>query len=90
MYTPFDLAGRGAVVTGGIGYGMARALLVAGASVAVWGSNADKTGKARFELAAECGDDSRVHPFVCDVGDGERGKPGAEAFTVNFAYCVAS
>src|SRR5512140_155709 len=72
MYTPFDLAGRGAVVTGGnggIGYGMARALLAAGASVAVWGSDADKTRKARFELAAECGDDSRVHAFVCDVAD---------------------
>jgi NAD(P)-dependent dehydrogenase (short-subunit alcohol dehydrogenase family) len=38
MYTPFDLAGRGVVITGGnggIGYGMARALLAAGASVAI-------------------------------------------------------
>lgn len=72
MYTPFDLGGRGVVITGGnggIGYGMARALLAAGASVAIWGSNAGKTGKARSELAAECGDDSRVHAFVCDVGD---------------------
>jgi NAD(P)-dependent dehydrogenase (short-subunit alcohol dehydrogenase family) len=72
MYTPFDLSGRGIVVTGGnggIGYGMARALLAAGASVAIWGSNPDKTARARTELADEAGDPSRVHAFVCDVGD---------------------
>jgi NAD(P)-dependent dehydrogenase (short-subunit alcohol dehydrogenase family) len=72
MYTPFDLSGCGAVVTGGnggIGLGMARALLAAGAKVAIWGSNADKTGRARAQLAAECGDAARVHAFVCDVGD---------------------
>ena len=72
MYTPFDLSGRGAVVTGGnggIGLGMARALLAAGAKVAIWGSNPDKTERARAQLAAECGDAARVHAFVCDVGD---------------------
>ncbi|HYF57694.1 MAG TPA: SDR family oxidoreductase [Burkholderiaceae bacterium] len=72
MYTPFDLSGRGVVVTGGnggIGYGMARALLAAGASVAIWGSNPDKTAKAKASLAAEAPDASRVHAFVADVGD---------------------
>ena len=72
MYTPFDLSGRGVVVTGGnggIGFGMARALLAAGASVAIWGSNPGKTESAKAQLAAECGDASRVHAFVCDVGD---------------------
>ena len=72
MYTPFDLTGRGAVVTGGnggIGYGMARALLAAGASVAIWGSRREKTDHARTQLAAECGDAARVHAFVCDVGE---------------------
>ena len=72
MDTPFDLTGQGAVVTGGnggIGYGMARALLAAGASVAIWGSRDEKTAKAKETLAAECGDASRVHAFVCDVGD---------------------
>jgi NAD(P)-dependent dehydrogenase (short-subunit alcohol dehydrogenase family) len=72
MYTPFDLTGQGAVVTGGnggIGYGMARALLAAGASVAIWGSRDEKTAKAKETLAAECGDAKRVHAFVCDVGD---------------------
>lgn len=51
---------------------MARALLAAGASVAIWGSNAEKTEKALSELAGECGDDARIHAFVCDVGDEEQ------------------
>jgi NAD(P)-dependent dehydrogenase (short-subunit alcohol dehydrogenase family) len=72
MYTPFDLTGRGIVVTGGnggIGLGMARALLACGASVAIWGSNPGKTEAARSQLAAECADGSRVHGLVCDVSD---------------------
>ena len=72
MYKPFDLSGRGIVVTGGnggIGLGMTRALLAAGASVAIWGSKPDKTLAAKATLAAECGDASRVHAFICDVGD---------------------
>jgi len=72
MYLPFDLSGHGVVVTGGnggIGYGMARALLAAGASVAIWGSNPDKTARARAALAADCGDAARVHAYVCDVGE---------------------
>ena len=72
MYTPFDLSGRGAVITGGnggIGLGMARALLQAGAKVAIWGSNPDKTLRAKAALTAECSDATRVHAFVCDVGD---------------------
>jgi NAD(P)-dependent dehydrogenase (short-subunit alcohol dehydrogenase family) len=73
MYTPFDLTGRGIVVTGGnggIGLGMARALLAAGANVAIWGSNPEKTERARAALAAENAQAaSRVHAFVCDVSD---------------------
>ena len=72
MYTPFDLTGRGIVVTGGnggIGLGMARALLASGAGVAIWGSNVSKTYQAREQLASECGDASRVHSFTCDVSD---------------------
>ena len=72
MYSPFDLDGHGAVITGGnggIGLGMARALLAAGAKVAIWGSNAAKTERAREQLAADCGDAARVFAFVCDVGD---------------------
>lgn len=72
MYRPFDLQGRAAVITGGnggIGYGMARALLAAGAHVSIWGSRAEKTEAACAALAAECGDAARVHAQVCDVGD---------------------
>ncbi|MBC7726806.1 MAG: SDR family oxidoreductase [Microbacteriaceae bacterium] len=72
MYNPFDLSGHGAVITGGnggIGLGMARALLASGAKVAIWGSNPDKTERARAQLAAECGESSRVFALVCDVGD---------------------
>jgi NAD(P)-dependent dehydrogenase (short-subunit alcohol dehydrogenase family) len=72
MYQAFNLEDRGVVVTGGnggIGYGMARALLAAGAKVAIWGSNPEKTERARASLAQECGDAARVHAFVCDVGE---------------------
>ncbi len=71
-FQPFDLSGRTAIVTGGnagIGLGMARGLLAAGATVAIWGSNPGKTAAAREQLAADCGDAARVHGFVCDVGD---------------------
>ena len=72
MYPPFDLGGQGVVITGGnggIGLGFARALLAAGAKVAIWGSNAAKTERARAQLAGECGDAARVSAFVCDVAD---------------------
>jgi NAD(P)-dependent dehydrogenase (short-subunit alcohol dehydrogenase family) len=72
MKSLFDLSGRGIVITGGnggIGLGMARGLLAAGANVCIWGSNAAKTLQARALLAAECGDASRVHSAVCDVAD---------------------
>lgn len=82
MYTPFDLTGRCAVITGGnggIGLGMARALLASGASVAIWGSNPEKTARARAELAATAGDASRVHAFVVDVGSEEQVEAGFAA-----------
>lgn len=72
MYTPFDLSGHAVVVTGGnggIGYGMASALLAAGARVAIWGHQPEKTERAREALAEACGETSRVQAVVCDVGD---------------------
>ncbi len=72
MYTPFDLAGHRAVITGGnggIGMGMAKALLQAGASVSIWGSRAPKTDLAIQHLREVCGDATRVHGLTCDVGD---------------------
>jgi NAD(P)-dependent dehydrogenase (short-subunit alcohol dehydrogenase family) len=69
MYQPFDLTGRKALITGGnggIGFGMAAALLQAGADVAIWGSNPDKTDKAVEQLSAL---GNRVVGFSCDAGD---------------------
>ncbi|MCX7273398.1 MAG: SDR family NAD(P)-dependent oxidoreductase [Burkholderiales bacterium] len=69
MYKPFDLTGRTAVITGGnggIGFGMARALLDSGAHVTIWGSNPAKTEAARERLAAGGG---KVDSLVCDVSD---------------------
>ncbi len=68
-YKPFDLAGKVALVTGGnggIGYGMAEALAQAGASVAIWGSNPEKTGAAESRLKAHGGE---VLALVVDVAD---------------------
>lgn len=65
----FDLSGRVVVVTGGnggIGLGMGRALVEAGAAVAVWGRNADKNAAAVAELTDLGG---RAASFVVDVAD---------------------
>jgi hypothetical protein len=80
MYKPFDLTGRCAVVTGGnggIGYGMAEALIAAGARVAIWGSNPEKTAKAKASLGAN------AEAFVCDV-------TSEEAVEKTFADSVAA
>lgn len=80
MYKPFDLTGRCAVVTGGnggIGYGMAEALIAAGARVAIWGSNPEKTAKAKASLGA------KAEAFVCDV-------TSEEAVERTFADSVAA
>jgi NAD(P)-dependent dehydrogenase (short-subunit alcohol dehydrogenase family) len=68
-YQPFDLTGKVALVTGGnsgIGLGMARAMALAGADIAIWGTNAAKNAAAR-EALAETG--RRVVGMECDVGD---------------------
>ncbi|MGA3084380.1 MAG: SDR family oxidoreductase [Thermodesulfobacteriota bacterium] len=63
----FDLKGHVSVITGGnggIGLGMARGLAKSGASIAVWGRNLDKNGKAVIELKG-FGVDAKA--FQCDV-----------------------
>ena len=65
----FDLSGRVAVVTGGnggIGLGIAQALVSAGCNVSIWGRNADKNKAAAMTLAAGPG---KVDTRVCDVTD---------------------
>ena len=68
-YTPFDLSGKVALVTGGnsgIGLGMAQAVAQAGADVAIWGTNAAKNREAKAVLEKT---GRRVTTLECDVGE---------------------
>lgn len=63
----FDLSGKAVLVTGGnggIGLGMAEGLAKCGASVAIWGGNADKNAAAGERLRALGG---KVLVQRCDV-----------------------
>lgn len=65
----FDLTGHVALVTGGntgLGLGMARGLVKAGAEVAIWARNEDQNRRACEELEALGG---KAQSFVCDVLD---------------------
>jgi NAD(P)-dependent dehydrogenase (short-subunit alcohol dehydrogenase family) len=67
-----DLSGRVVVVTGGnggIGLGMAEAIALAGADIAVWGRNEEKNAAATEQLSAH---GTRVQSFAVDVGDEEQ------------------
>ncbi len=65
----FDLTGKVALVTGGnggIGLGFAEGLAMAGADIAVWGTNEAKNDAAVASLSAH---GTRVVAIHCDVGD---------------------
>ena len=65
----FDLSGRVVLITGGnggIGLGMAEGLAQAGASIALWGTNADKNARALEKLRAI---NPQCTSQVCDVSD---------------------
>jgi NAD(P)-dependent dehydrogenase (short-subunit alcohol dehydrogenase family) len=51
---------------GGIGLGIAQSLALAGADVAIWGTNEEKNARAVATLSAI---GTRVAAFMCDVGD---------------------
>jgi NAD(P)-dependent dehydrogenase (short-subunit alcohol dehydrogenase family) len=65
----FDLSGRVAVITGGnggIGLGIAQALVSSGCNVSIWGRNAEKNKTAAATMAAGPG---KVETHICDVSD---------------------
>lgn len=65
----FDLTGRIALITGGnggIGLGMAEGLAMAGADLAIWGTNEAKNAAAVEQLRTH---GQQAEAFVCDVGD---------------------
>ena len=65
----FDLSGKVALVTGGnggIGLGLAEGLALAGADVAIWGTNETKNAAAVEVLR---GHGVQAEAFICDVGD---------------------
>jgi NAD(P)-dependent dehydrogenase (short-subunit alcohol dehydrogenase family) len=75
----FDLTGRVAVVTGGnggIGLGIAQALVSAGCNVSIWGRNAEKNKAAAATMAAGTG---KVDTRVCDVTDSASVKDAMKA-----------
>ena len=68
-YSPFDLTGKVALVTGGnggIGLGMALAMAQAGADIAIWGTNAAKNAAAKAKLETT---GRKILALECDVGD---------------------
>jgi NAD(P)-dependent dehydrogenase (short-subunit alcohol dehydrogenase family) len=75
----FDLSGRVAVITGGnggIGLGIAQALVSSGCNVSVWGRNAEKNKTAAATMAAGPG---KVDTRVCDVSDAASVKDAMKA-----------
>jgi NAD(P)-dependent dehydrogenase (short-subunit alcohol dehydrogenase family) len=69
MNNLFDLTGKVALVTGGnsgIGLGMAEGLAMHGASVVIWGTNAEKNAAAVERLKGQGGE---VRSAVIDVAD---------------------
>lgn len=68
-FSPFDLTGKVALITGGnggIGLGMAKGLAEAGCEVSIWGTNEDKNAAALAELDSI---GPQVSALKCDVSD---------------------
>jgi NAD(P)-dependent dehydrogenase (short-subunit alcohol dehydrogenase family) len=83
-YTAFDLTGKVALVTGGnggIGLGMAEALAQAGASVEIWGTNAEKNARA-LEALKKHG--TQVNARIVDVSKEENVVAGFNATLAEF------
>ncbi len=76
----FDLSGRVAVITGGnggLGLGMARGLIKAGANVAIWARNGAKNDAAVKELSELGG--GKAIALACDVAHDDQVAAAMEA-----------
>lgn len=81
----FDLSGQVALVTGGnsgIGLGLAEGLVRAGASVCIWGTNADKNAKALEQLRTAA-PHAQVEAAIVDISS-------EDAVTAGFASLKSS
>lgn len=89
----FDLGGLRAAVSGGnggIGLGIAKALGAAGAAVAVWGRDGDKTAAAVSELVGEGVEAVGVHCDVAEEEDVRRSVAETVAGLGGLEICVAN
>lgn len=84
MASLFDLTGKVALVTGGnngIGLGMAEGLAQHGATVVIWGTNAERNAEAAERLRAHGGE---VREARIDVSDETAVAAGIEAIVAEF------
>lgn len=92
-FTPFDLSGKVALITGGnggIGLGMAEGLAAAGAKVAIWGMKPEKNAEAEARLKAHGGE---VLVQQVDVSDEAAVVAGVAAVVERFGridFCAAN
>lgn len=92
-FTPFNLSGKVALITGGnggIGLGMAEGLAAAGAKVAIWGMKPEKNAEAEARLKAHGGE---VMVQQVDVSDEAAVVAGVAAVVERFGridFCAAN
>ncbi len=80
----FNLEGKVAIVTGGnggIGFALAQALAEGGANVAIWGTNEEKSLKAKADLEKS---GQRILASVVDVADAAAVKAGIGEILTEF------